>query len=416
MICPKCGFSQPDDAYCVLCGVNIEKYVRGKRKRRYKACLLVALVGIAALSVAKYVKSVRHAKTHQTVSKPGYSENKAQAKGNARIAAKDHRPVSGTKAYSPKKTGNRLQSKSLKEPLSTKSPEDKPPGRNASENKSRLDQQKTESRHEAPPGTLTAREWFEKGTALDDDSDTEIQCYQKAIEIDPKFSPAHYRLGAIYYRQANYELADKEFSQFLKYASQADREAYDIYVYYSLDDVERVSAKVEEQSPAEKGQEETHSEAKKESVGTAGEETGQETGEEVMTIVRFSPAEGHIIVPVVLNGFLKAKVLVDTGAGITILSKELSQGLRLEAEPDSSITLKTMTTDIQAQLARLDSIQVGNLSRIDFPVAILDLPLGERTKFDGVLGMDFMNHYKIHIDNENRTIVFTPKAGRVDHK
>ncbi len=103
-------------------------------------------------------------------------------------------------------------------------------------------------------------------------------------------------------------------------------------------------------------------------------------------------------------------MLVDTGSGITILSRELARELKLPEEPGSPITLKTLAMDIEAQLARLDSIQVGDLSKNNFPVAITDLPLVENTKFDGILGMDFMNNFKIHIDNEKHTIMLTPKV------
>jgi hypothetical protein len=61
--------------------------------------------------------------------------------------------------------------------------------------------------------------------------------------------------------------------------------------------------------------------------------------------------------------------------------------------------------DIQAQLTTLTSIQVGNLIQNNLRVAITDLPFGEERKFDGILGMDFMKDYKIHIDNENNRIL-----------
>ena len=67
-----------------------------------------------------------------------------------------------------------------------------------------------------------------------------------------------------------------------------------------------------------------------------------------------------------------------------------------------------MATDIQAQLATLSSIQVGNLTQNHLRVAIIELPFGEERKFDGILGMDFMNDYKIHIDNENNRILLSP--------
>ena len=74
--------------------------------------------------------------------------------------------------------------------------------------------------------------------ALDDDSDAEIEFYQKAIELDSEFAPAHFRLGAIYFRQANYDLAEKEFVEFLRYASGNDKITYNISVFYSSDYLE----------------------------------------------------------------------------------------------------------------------------------------------------------------------------------
>jgi clan AA aspartic protease (TIGR02281 family) len=420
MICPKCGFSQPDDIYCALCGISIERYLRQKRKRQYKAWILVALIGIVALSIAKYIKPVRHVETPEPVGKYGYKENKAQIKDLT---------LPGSKQRSRRKSDQRPRSQSQEKSVRPERREDKPLTGDESRGSPPLDQQKAKAPHERKGEAYTAREWFEKGRALDDESEGEIQCYQKAIELDPEFAPAYYCLGAIYCRRANYELADQEFTKFLKYASEADRQVYDIYVYYSPSDVERLSEeKVKDQAPAEEAEKEKPSEAEKETAAPTDEETGQETSEEaeketaaptdeeagqetseeVMTIVRFLSVDGHIVVPVVLNGFLETSVLVDTGAGITVLSKELAQKLQLEGQPDHSITLKTMAIDIQAQLATLDTIQVGNLIQNNFPVAVTELPVGEKRKFDGILGMDFMNNYKIHIDNENKRILLSP--------
>ena len=420
MICPKCGFSQPDDIYCALCGVSIERYLRQRRKRQYRVWILVGLIGIAAFSIAKYINSVHHVETPEPASKYGYEENKAQVKDVT---------LPGNKLHSRRESGHRPRSQPQEESFRPDIREDKPLSGDESMGRPPLDQQEAESRRDRQGETYTATEWFEKGRVLDDESEGEIQCYQKAIELDPEFAPAYYCLGAIYCRQANYELADQGFAKFLKYASEADRQAYDIYVYYSPSDVERLSEeKVKDQAPAEEAEKEKPSEAEKETAVPTGEERGQETSEEVeketeeptgeerdqetseevMTIVRFLPVDGHIIVPVVLNGFLEASVLVDTGAGITVLSKELARKLQLEGEPGDSIRLKTMAMDIQAQLATLDSIQVGDLIQNNLPVAIIELPLGEKRKFDGILGMDFMNNYKIHIDNENNRILLSP--------
>ena len=402
MICPKCGFNQPDDIYCALCGVNIERYTRGKRKRQYKACILIALIGILGLSVAKYMHSIYHAETPQRVSKESYDENYAQVKKSAPVAQEARRLAPGSKLPAEGKMGDRPGRTSAKTSYTPNRLEDKGVSGNESVGSPSTDRQKEDFGHGQAEDTHTAVQWFEKGKALEDDSEAEIQCYQRAIETDPKFAPPYYRLGAIYYRQANFELADDEFANFLKYASDADKEAYDIHVYYSLAEAERLSEKMEKQAPAEEEETETASEE--------GKEASQETTEEVMTIVKFSSVDGHIMVPVILNDFLNATVLVDTGAGITVLSRKLARDLGLEGDLGNSITLKTMAVDIQAQTARLDSIQVGGLRRNYFPVAITDLSVGEGSKFHGILGMDFMNNYKIHIDNEKQTMMLTPKA------
>ena len=414
MICPKCGFEQPDDMYCAFCGVNIERYSRRQKKRRYKAGILAVLIGIAALSVASLITS-----SHKSKSKPpdeasqdSYAERLPQINQESQLGLDSRRSISATRDSAQARKNERSLGKSPRKSYEGDRVLDDQLGVEKASLKAPLQRDKQDGKSGSDPegGISTATQWFEKGSALDDDSEAEIQFYEKGIEQDPTFAPAHYRLGAIYYRQANYELADEEFANFLKHASDADRDAFNIYEYYSLADVERLFEKVEEQAPAEEGKDETPPEAEKETEPKSGEETGEEASEGVMTIVRFSSVNGHITVPVVLNDFLTAKVLVDTGAGITIISRELALELGLEERPENSITLKTMAMDIQAQMARLDSIQVGDLSRHNFPIAITDLRLGEKTQFSGILGMDFLNNYKIHIDNDQQRIRLTPRA------
>ena len=390
------------------------------------------MTGVVTFSIAKYISPVHQVETPEPIDKYGYKEYKAQIKDVGPPKKKPDLVLSKNKLHAGRKTDHSPLSHSQEESFRTDRREDKRISGEELSGSPPLDQKEAGLRNDRKGETYTAKEWFEKGRALDDESEDEVQCYKKAIELDPEFAPAYYFLGAIFCRQANYELADHEFAKFLKYASDADKQAYDIYVYYSPSDVARLSEeKVNEQAPAEGDEKEIASEGEsekveasdeettkqndeessepteKETTESTTEETEQETGEEVMTIVRYFSVDGHILVPVVFNGFLEARVLVDTGAGITVLSKELAEKLELE-ESGKSITLKTMATDIQAQLATLSSIQVGNLTQNYLRVAIIELPFGDESKFDGILGMDFMNNYKIHIDNENDRILLSP--------
>jgi clan AA aspartic protease (TIGR02281 family) len=127
-------------------------------------------------------------------------------------------------------------------------------------------------------------------------------------------------------------------------------------------------------------------------------------------VVHFAPTDGHITVPVVLNESLHTNVLLDTGAGITVLSSEMAEELHLDYQTGHSITLKTMAMDMQARVAKLDSIQVGGLKKREFPVAVADVRLGQQGGFDAILGMDFLGDYTIQIDNGKHTLTLTPKA------
>ena len=396
MICPKCGFSQPDDIYCALCGVNIEKYLRKRRKKRYTTCALLALVAIAAISIGRYVTSTRHIKTpaapNVRCTETGSKETTCTFTG-----LKGHRVRPEAKSRLKKKKVDSYSAKPL-----TKPPPIADKLRSASESQPEQEAD-LPRRHDGK--TLTAKEWFQKGRALDDDSPAEIECYEKAIELDPEFAPAHYCLGAIYCRQANYEQADQEFASFLKYASETDRQIYDIYVYYSLSDVERLCEKNStKELPAEEAQGKTPTGGTEKEVET---EEAEKEGQGLMSVVMFSTVESNIVVPVVLNGTTKANALVDTGAELTVLSSKLAEALELQPEADNLVTLRTVAGNMKAQLTRLDSIQIGNFNRSDFRVAIAALPGTERKRFDAILGMDFLSNYEIHIDNENNRLVLT---------
>jgi clan AA aspartic protease (TIGR02281 family) len=411
MICPKCGFNQPDDIYCALCGVHVEKYVHRKRKRRLKVAVVAVSLGAMTLALGAYLLSPEKPSSLNDVDEttvnvvPPMSRRTESDAGTGRDRSS---AASGQTSRRPPQKEASQPGPLPKEGNKTKAP----------------------SAGEQSGPALTAREWFDKGVGLDDDSETEIEFYQKALEVDPAFAPAFFRLGAIYYRQANYEMADKEFVGFLQHATDEDKDAYDIYIYYSIAGVERLLEGVKKETDGKEEEketsgatekeatQETSAEEEKETSGGTEKESTQETPgqegetgtEEVMTVIRFAPTDGHITVPVVLNESLQANVLIDTGAGITVLSSEMAEELDLDYRTGHSVTLKTMAMDMQARVAILDSIQVGGLKKQGFPVAVADVRLGQQGKFDAILGMDFLSDYTIQIDNKKHTLTLTPRT------
>ena len=400
MICPKCGFSQPDDYYCAQCGVNVEKYVQKQRKKRFNLGLIITVLAIAALSFALFM-SIQEKPKKSDISKDKATETKIAQRSPSR----EKPPEQNVASRAMRRSG-----KVRRETPGVVRPENQPARKQGATARAPLeDATKRAAPQSEPKGsTLTSKAWFEKGRSLDDDSDSEIAHYEKAIELDPKFAPAYYRLGAIYFRQAEYDLAAENFSTFLLYASETDRQTYNIELYFSPEDLEAIREATEEPGPEEVEEEVAAEPAEVESGETA-EEVSTETSEEVEAIVRFSTSNGHMVVPVLLNESRNTTLLFDTGASITILSTKLAQSLGLGAQSGRTIRLKTVAADVKAKVAKLDSITVGGLSRSDFPVAVVDLDLDKSGRFDGILGMDFLGNYTIRIDNQANRIFLTPR-------
>ena len=386
MICPKCAFSQPDDIYCANCGVNIEKYVQKQKKGRFNILAAVAFLAVAALTIAKFT-STEHPPEENAPRQESATKN-IRTPGSAVPLQKELR----RETPKPNRIAKRLAPRSQTTP--TPLIEQPTP--------------KTGPQSDLKEGKLTARELFEKGVGLDDDSDREIAFYQEAIEIDPNFAPPYYRLGAIYFRRADYDLAAEHFVRFLQYGSETDKQTYNVELYFSPEDLEVIREAIEEPAPEPEGQEEGAEPEGVTPVETVEEEVA-ETSEEVESIIRFSAANGQMLVPVLLNGSNNSSLLFDTGAGITVLSRDLAQNLGLKMEPGKSIRLRTVAANVRAQMAILDSITVGEFTKTDFPVAVVDLDVGQNKSFEGILGMDFLANYAIRIDNETRRILLTPR-------
>ncbi|HVO84215.1 MAG TPA: aspartyl protease family protein, partial [Syntrophobacteria bacterium] len=400
MICPRCGFRQPDDLYCARCGVEVARYVRKRRKRRYRWGVGLMVVIVAAVLGARFFMGEAPPGDRSPQIKEGKAEKAlAEGKGGNQIESRRQQAPPVVPAPRPAKEVGRPPAESTKpaaKPDQTETrqaPAAFPPQPE--------DKQKREGAPKTDEGVQTAADWFDKGKTLNDDSDLEIQYYQKALELDPGLAPAHFRLGAVYYRRGESDLAEHEFARFLKYASDADRVAYNIYLYYTPEYLKGVAEETPAGTPTK--------EAGKEAVKKA-EKPERETKEEakgLQTIVRFSTSNGHMVVPVLLNDAAEARLVFDTGAEMTVLSRKTAEGLGLRPGGQRPVRLQTIASQIQAPVATLSSLQCGEMRRTNLPVAVVDFDLGREV--DGILGMDFLGNYAIGIESESSRIVLKPR-------
>jgi predicted aspartyl protease len=412
MLCPKCGFSQMDDVYCANCGINIEAYLQKNKKRRYAEGFVILLLCVGALYLASYIHNVRSADTRAPERQTLHLAQEPDVRGQTEPEVKTYQVE--PKSQSPSLLKDPARERAAGPPK-TPIPPDAAKSKPASEEDIDVSapqeggQKERKAPAESGEAELTPEQWLEKGLLMDDDSEAEALCYKKALALAPKMASAHYRLGAIYFRQAEYDLADEEFLAFLKHATPEERQRYDIYVYYSLAEVEGLLQQKEaEGNDAEAGDTKGAQTDKKKGRKKRGRDKTSESEEELKAVVRFSKVRGHIKVPVLLNDQVRANMMLDTGAGITILSKDVATELGLQINPHDAIRLKTIAQDVQVPLTTLDSLVFGPLQKKHFPVGVSDLNLGDAS-FDGILGMDFLGNHPIVIDNEKMEIVLRSK-------
>jgi predicted aspartyl protease len=118
--------------------------------------------------------------------------------------------------------------------------------------------------------------------------------------------------------------------------------------------------------------------------------------------VRFRLAGGAqplILLPVKVNDRGPFEFILDTGAGTSLLSTELTK--QLELRVIGSKEGQSAGGKVAVSLARVDSLVVGETKLDDVDVGIVDLSHIGRTvgaKIDGDLGYNFLKHFRVTID------------------
>ena len=103
-------------------------------------------------------------------------------------------------------------------------------------------------------------------------------------------------------------------------------------------------------------------------------------------IVDARPAHGRSI-----------RLLIDTGASLTIFTPEVleQRGIRYQDTGRTGI-FNTANGSVKAPIVKLDSLEVGDWQVNQLEIGVLDL--GDRLGVDGLLGMNFLNHFQFFID------------------
>jgi len=124
-------------------------------------------------------------------------------------------------------------------------------------------------------------------------------------------------------------------------------------------------------------------------------------------LVKFSPGLHGIVVDVLLNNKLSAKMVLDTGASTMIITKKIADELK--------INLNNVKPDMQAQVADgrqinakrvvLDTVKVEDVEAKNVEGAVLLDDSGDSGFGDGLLGMSFLKKFNFKVDQKEKKLI-----------
>ncbi len=108
--------------------------------------------------------------------------------------------------------------------------------------------------------------------------------------------------------------------------------------------------------------------------------------------------EGLIVVTVVLNERMKAKMVLDTGSNVVVVTEELSRRLNQEPSAGGEVArLLTNCGEIEGRHVVIRRIALGDAWKENVPSIVALNSIGLKG-FDGLLGLSFLGDFKMMID------------------
>jgi predicted aspartyl protease len=116
-----------------------------------------------------------------------------------------------------------------------------------------------------------------------------------------------------------------------------------------------------------------------------------------------------LIVPVHINGEGPFDLVLDTGATWTCVTDEVAQRLDLPDQPGAVGFGAGVQSAGRVRLIRFDSVRVGPASAQDMGGCVLDLSslAAVGTRVDGLLGLNFLRSFDVHLDFTRDVLTLT---------
>lgn len=105
------------------------------------------------------------------------------------------------------------------------------------------------------------------------------------------------------------------------------------------------------------------------------------------------------VVSIMVNSTRQARLIIDTGASHTVLSRSIASDAQLLTERRPvPVTMQTVGGQVQGEMVRVDSIGVADVEVKNTWAAIYDLP-DAPAGVEGLLGLNFFRQFEMTLDS-----------------
>ena len=129
------------------------------------------------------------------------------------------------------------------------------------------------------------------------------------------------------------------------------------------------------------------------------------------TIVPVQVSNRTVSVETHINGFTTVALLLDTGAEVTMLKPDLIRQLGVTVPADAVQWPMTVVggNTVNMPFVRLKSLRFGAFTVADIDVGVYDA-MPKNAEIHGILGSNFLNHFKVTIDHRQGQAPSTPRS------
>lgn len=127
-----------------------------------------------------------------------------------------------------------------------------------------------------------------------------------------------------------------------------------------------------------------------------------------VALVPMSLKPKALFVRVKINDAEEGHFILDTGATYTTVSRQMAENLGIDLAHAPRVAITTANGEVKVPRITLRTVQVNNAMAHEVEATVMDFE--ESSTFSGLLGLSFIQHFKVTLDPVNGQMVFEPNS------